>query len=301
MNRLSHRFVGLVCLLASLASALAFAQPTAVEVIQLRYRTADQVIPVIQPLLGRDGSVSGFQGQLIVRASPENVAEVRRVLEQIDKAPRRLMVTVRQETDAERRRREAEVSGSIGNDNVRVTVPGSGSRHERGVPRGGSITIQEGDDRLRGRVIDSRSVESDHNAQTVQVLEGNSAYIYVGQSVPVPGREVRRTVVGGQIVDQVVDTVEYRDVKSGFYVRPRLSGDTVTVEINPQRESLDRSRRGAVNVQQVVTTVSGRLGEWIVIGGVDLDRDSSQSVLLGRSSRSEMENRRVVIKVDELR
>jgi hypothetical protein len=301
MRRLSRRLAGLVFLFAALASAFAFAQPTAVEVIPLRYRTADQVIPVIEPLLGRDGSVSGFQGQLIVRARPENVAEIRRVLEQIDKAPRRLMVTVRQETDAERRRREAEVSGSIGNDNVRVTVPGSGTRHERAVPPGGSVTIQDGDDRLRGRVIDSRSVESDRNAQTVQVLEGNSAFIYVGQSVPVQGREVRRTVVGGQTVDQVVDTVEYRDVKTGFYVRPRLSGDTVTVEINPRQESLDRSRRGAVSVQQVVTTVSGRLGEWIEIGGVDVDRTGSQSVLLGRSSRGEMENRRVVIKVDELR
>lgn len=108
----------------------ALSQTTVLEVLPLRYRTAPEVIPIIQPMLARDGSVSGLQGQLIVR---------------------------------------------------------------------------------------------------------------VGQSVPVHERQVRRVVINGQVVEQVVDATQYRDVTTGFYVLPRLSGDRVTLDVSPQRETLSEA------------------------------------------------------------
>lgn len=271
------------------------AQTTVLEVIPLKFRSTEQVIPIIQPMLAREGSVSGFQNQLIVRTTPANLQEIRRVLASIDTAPRRLLITVKQDADIERSRRATEISGSVGNDRARVIVPDSGER------RGGNVVIQDGDDRLRARVLDTRSAESDRNTQTIQVLEGNSAFIRVGQSVPVPNRQVVRSVVGGRVVEQVVDTVEYRDVATGFHVMPRVSGDRVTLDVNPQRETLDLQLPGAINVQRVVTTVSGRLGEWIEIGGSGQDRSEQGSVLLGSISRSGTDNRRVLIRVEELK
>lgn len=271
------------------------AQTTVLEVIPLKFRSTEQVIPIIQPMLAREGSVSGFQNQLIVRTTPANLQEIRRVLASIDTAPRRLLITVKQDADIERSRRATEISGSVGNDPARVIVPDSGER------RGGNVVIQDGDDRLRARVLDTRSAESDRNTQTIQVLEGNSAFIRVGQSVPVPNRQVVRSVVGGRVVEQVVDTVEYRDVATGFHVMPRVSGDRVTLDVNPQRETLDLQLPGAINVQRVVTTVSGRLGEWIEIGGSGQDRSEQGSVLLGSISRSGTDNRRVLIRVEELK
>jgi hypothetical protein len=117
----------------------------------------------------------------------------------------------------------------------------------------------------------------------------------------VRGRQVTRTVVGGQVVEQVVDSTEYRDVTTGFYVRPRLSGDRVMLDISPQRESLSGDVRGGVSVQRVVTTVSGRLGEWIEIGGIGHDASGQQAVLLGRASSTASERSRVLVKVDEVR
>jgi len=73
--------------------------------------------------------------------------------------------------------------------------------------------------------------------QTLQLLEGNSAFVRTGQSAPVPQRQVLRTIVNGQIVERVIDSVEYRDVMTGFYALPRLAGDRVTLEISPQRDS----------------------------------------------------------------
>lgn len=285
----------MVWVLFVIAASAVDAQNMVLEVIPLRYRTAQDVIPIIQPLLAREGSVSGLQGQLVVRTTPANLEEIKRILASVDTAPRRLLITVRQDADATRSERSSEVSGRIGSDRARVIVPDSGDR------RGGNVVLRDGDDRLRARVLDTRSAESDRNTQSVQVMEGREAFVRVGQSVPVPQRRVQRTVVGGQVVEQVVDSVEYRDVTTGFYVLPRVSGDRVTLDISPQREMLSTQVPGGVNVQRVVTTVSGRLGEWIEIGGIAQDSSEQQSVLLGRGSTGASGSRRVLIRVEELR
>lgn len=280
-------------LLLLLFAASAWAQGV-VEVIPLKYRTAEQVIPVIRPLLGRESSVSSFQNQLVIRATSAELAQVRKVLDGIDTAPRRLLITVRQDADLSRDRSEAEISGSIGNEQGRVTVPGSGSRD------GGHLVLRDGDDRLRARVLDSQQINRDRSTQTVQVLEGNSAYIRIGESRPVRNRQVVRTVVNGQIVDRVVESTDYREANSGFSVLPRVQGDRVTLEINPQREAFDEQRRGAVHTQRVVTTVAGRLGEWIDLGGVADTRSDERTVLLGRSTGRVDDRRGVQVKVEAL-
>lgn len=288
------RWVILAALLT--AAALTRAEPV-VEVIPLHYRTAEEVIPILQPMLAREGAISGFKGQLIIRTTPENLAEIKRILATVDSAPRQLIVTVRQDADGSLRRRSADVSGNIGNDNARVIVPPAAGRDNRG----GRIVIQDGDSRVSGHVLDSASRASERNIQTIRVMEGREAFIAVGQSVPVRDRQVTRTIVNGQVVEQVVNTTQYRDVATGFYVRPRLSGDRVMLDISPQRESLSRDVRGGVNVQRAATTVSGRLGEWLEIGGITQTASGQEAVLLGRSSSTATDDRRVLVKVEEVR
>src|SRR5690606_12915480 len=82
------------------------------EVVPLRHRTAEQVLPVIRPLVPPPGTASGFQDSLIVRTTPAALAEVRRVLDAIDRPPRRLRVTVRQDAGAHRAEAGAGIAGS---------------------------------------------------------------------------------------------------------------------------------------------------------------------------------------------
>ena len=283
--------VALLCV-----AGAALSQATVLEVIPLRYRTAPEVIPIIQPVLAREGSVSGLQGQLIVRTTPANLEEVKRILASIDTAPRQLLITVRQDADIDRSRSSAEVSGSVGGEQGRITIP-PGSRD----PRGGSVVIREGDNQVRAQAVENRSVESDRSTQAVRVMEGREAFVRVGQSVPVRERQVRRVMINGQMVEQVVDGTQYRDLNTGFYVLPRLAGDRITLDVSPQREALSRQVPGAVNVQSVVTTVSGRLGEWMEIGGIDQDASGQQAVILGRTTTTTRDSRRVLVKVEEVR
>ena len=241
----------------------ALAQQTVLEVIPLRYRAAAEVIPVIQPLLPREGSVSGFQGQLVVRTTPANLEEIKRILASLDTAPRQLVITVRQDVDSARSRSAAEISGSVGGDHGRVTVPGSRDT------RGGNVVLREGDDHVRLQAFEGSSSQSDRGTQSVRVLEGREVFL--------------------------------RDAASGIYVRPRITGDRVTVDVSAQRESLSAQPHRGVNVQGVVTTVSGRLGEWIEIGGVGSETSARQSALLEGRTTAARDNRRVLIKIEEVR
>ena len=279
-----------------LAAGVAAAQSTVLEVIPLRYRTAQEVIPVIQPMLAREGSVSGLQGQLIIRTTPANLEEIRRILASIDTLPRQLVITVRQDADTDRSRSTAEVSGNVGGEHGRVIVPPA-SRD----PRGGTVVLRNGDDRVRAHVVEGRELSTERGTQTVRVMEGREALVQVGQSVPMRERQVQRAVVGGRIVEQVVESTQYRDVATGFYVLPRIAGDQVTLDVRPQRETLSDSVRGVVDVQSVVTTVSGRLGEWMEIGAIGQDASGQQTVLLGRTATAVRDSRRVLVKVEEVR
>jgi type II secretory pathway component GspD/PulD (secretin) len=298
LRRLVFRAAGSRALLAAvlLNAALALAQATVLEVIPLRYRTAQEVIPVIQPMLAREGSVSGLRGQLIVRTTPANLEEIRRILASIDTLPRQLVITVRQDADTDRSRSTAEASGSVGGEHGRVTIPPA-SRDRSG----GNVILRNGDDRVRAHVVEGRELGTERSTQTVRVMEGREAFVQVGQSVPVRERQVQRAVVGGRVVEQVVEGTQYRDVMTGFYVLPRIAGDRVTLDVRPQRESLSDPARGGINVQSVATTVSGRFGEWMEIGAVGQDASGQQTVLLGRTATAVRDSRRVLVRVDEAR
>lgn len=263
---------------AVLLATAALAQNSALEVITLKFRTAEQVIPVLKPLLDKSGTLSGMQNQLIVRTTPANLADLKRVLATLDAEPRRLMITVRQDATIDRDRTQADISGRVSTG---------------------------GDSALRGRIDNTRSLDADRNTQSLQVLEGSSAFVRAGQSVPVPQRQVVRTIVNGQVVERISNAVEYRDVVSGFYVLPRLAGNRVTLEINPQRDTLARPEQnlpqGSINVQKASTTVSGQLGEWIEVGGAVQGVANQQTAILGSTREVSSDNRRILLKVEEIR
>ncbi len=257
---------GLILLISCLATA-ALAQNPALEVITLKYRTAEQLIPVLQPLLDKSGTVSGVQNQLVVRTTAANLADIKRVLEKLDAVPRRLMITVRHEAAAERDRTDTAAIGT-------------------------------------GRIDSTRALDADNSRQTLQVLDGNSAFIRSGQSVPVQQFQMQPTMVNGKPVVRATSSVEYRDATSGFYVLPRLAGDRVTLEIKPHRDALAGAEQnlppGSVKVQQAATTVSGRLGEWIEIAGIAHGSSNQQAVILGSTREIAGDNRRILLKVDEI-
>ena len=264
----------LLALFVCFAACIAGVARAEVEVLTLKYRNAEQVLPILRPLVEPGGAVSGMQNQIIVRASQRNIDEIRRVLASLDSQPRRLMISVRQDTADNVQGRAAAVGGSINSE-------GGGS--------------------LRARVIDSRNSSDERISQQVQVLEGYPASISVGQSVPVTTRSLTGAVTGANQGTLISETTIFRDVSTGYEVVPRLSGDVVQLEINPRREILGNAGQGSVNGQRITTTASGRLGEWFELGGVSQEESRQNSGILYGSSGERRDIRRVWVKVDELK
>lgn len=273
-----------VAVVSWLSAALVWAQATVVEVIDLRYRNAQEVLPVLQPLVGPGGSVNAIGNQLVIRATPLAMADIRKVLAAIDKRPQRLLITVRQDLDFGAEVSSADVRGAAGGGNAAVTLPGAPEAENGGaaVPRSG----------MEARVYGSQTAAAARGAQTVQVLEGNVARIAIGESVPV----VSRRIVGGR----VVETTVYRDLTTGFLVRPRVTGDRVTLELAADRDRLADPGTGAATMQRVETVISGRLGEWLELGGATRAAERDESAIAYRSTQASGDVRRVYVKVEQL-
>jgi len=250
-------------LLLLLGIALSPAAPgqNRLEIIPLRHRTADEVLPMLRTLLEPGGTLSAHGHQLFVRASPANVAELRRVLQSVDRPARRLQISVRFDDALEASSRSLEAGGRID-------------------PGGARVEVRAGE----GAAAASERVD-----QRVQVLEGGRATIHTGRSRGVPQRQLIQTPAG--VVAQ--ETIVIQERATGFEVIPRMAGDGVQLEIAPLRESGDR-------FQRVSTTVHAPLGQWIEIGGAAGSEARERQGILSSERSAATESRRVWLKVEDL-
>ncbi len=267
-----------VLLLVLVFSGIALADQTRIELVPLKHRTAEEVIPLLRPLVGSEGGLSGTGYQLILRTTPENLAQIREILKTIDTAPRRLRIIVRQDVDIDRSGADASASGQV----IIQRTPAGNTPEVQG---GADVSIRS-----------SQANEDTTATQQLMVLEGSPAFIQVGQSVPMAERHVDRY---GRHV-QAYDSVQYRDVTTGFYVLPRIRGDQVTLEISPHRQALNPRGGGRVDVQEMHTTVSARLGDWIDLGGIAEQQNQQGSGILYSTRDARSDRRRVLVKVEEV-
>ncbi len=260
------------------------------HVIQLKHRPAQELLPVVRPLLAPNDAVSALDYRLIVRTTPKRLAEVERVVQQLDVARRNLMLTVRQGSHAEIRDRSQGVSGEVdvGRD-ARVTLPRR-PNDDRGI----TVEQQSGDARLRYQGREERGTARDERTQTLRVQDGNRAYVQLGQSVP----HVKRILsLAGRRVT-VAQGVEYQNVVTGFEVLPRVQGERVQLEITPRLSSLADPATGLANFQELRTTVNVRLGEWIDLGAISGAGENVRRAIVDSAVSGSTEQRSVWLRVE---
>jgi hypothetical protein len=175
MNRLRLMQSAVTAVLAALA--LQAAGQNALEIIALRHRTADQVMPALRGLVEPGGTLSGQGNQIFVRVSPDNLAELRRALDAIDRPLRRLQISVRFDDAIDFASQGVEAGGRISNRSARIDVQGH----------------------------DARTSATERVDQRIQVLEGGRAFISTGQSTPIlQGTVIRETATGFETVPRLV-------------------------------------------------------------------------------------------------
>jgi len=251
------------------------------QVIELRHRTAEQVLPALQPLVEPGGAITGMDAMLFVRTSPTNFEQIAQAVAALDRQLRQMRITVGQGTVETGTASAVRGSATVGSGDLQVGV----NRPPAGAP-GVAVTARHATQRANL-----------HNVSSVTALEGTETFIAIGQSAPVTTTQVTPGWVG----PNVVQTTEYRDASTGFYATPRVSGDMVTLDLSPtqQRFSGPPSDR-RVATAGITTQVSGRLGEWIRVGGSDASNRTDTGGLLSRGTSSDQASYSVWVKVEEV-
>ncbi len=251
------------------------------QLIELRYRLAAEILPVVQPLLEPGGVLTGSDDVLFVNTSPANFEQIRQAVAMLDRRPRQLMITVGQGTVTHDERTDLRGTATVGGGDVQAGVnapPGDAS--------GIAVAVR------------SRSQNADlQNTSSVRTLEGMETYVAIGQLVPLTSTQL---VPGPRRTLEQTST-EYRDVSTGFFATVRLRGATVTLEVSPRQQRLRGPMPAPViETAGLVSTVSGPLGEWIPLGAVQEAGSGNTTGLLVWGRRTADSRYSAWVKVDEV-
>lgn len=231
--------------------------------ISLKHRSAETLVPLLQPVLDEGVRISGKGFTLIVNGTPGELKEVRALVEQVDTPLQSLIISVFQGGDSKRSALHGDVSGSLEQPTVRL--------------------------------YGTRNQGSDGLTQQLRVIEGQWAVISTGESVPL----VKQTTTHTRHGRSLQQSIEYKDVQSGFEVRPQINGEIVTLEVRPFQARRSTTQAGTIEQQEINTTVRGRLGEWISLGGVNEHQHASGmgTVYAGDKARSTQRNVQIRVEI----
>ena len=260
--KLLYPLLGLMLLLASAVQA------ASMTTIQLQSRPAEEIIPIVKPMLATGEVITGSGYKLFLRASPETQAMVMEIIGALDIAAKMLQISVFQGSEQELD--TVSVSGNLqiqsGNSSVGIGSSEAGA---------GNINYNAGNASANANAngeVSSTSTQTQRTNSPVhqlRVSEGTEGFIQTGQQV---------AYYSGY------NGTEFKDVTTGFFVLPRIHGGGVTLQVRPFKNTPGKKGSDSIETQSADTTITGRMGEWLPLGGVNEQFNRSQSSIGSYSS-----------------
>jgi hypothetical protein len=273
----AHRFP--LLLAAVLMTALS-ARAAALEsrVLEIHYRSAEEMLSVASPLLSPAGRISSDArtNSLIVVDTPASIQRIVEVVQRLDLAPVTLRIDVRFGQSRSADKQGARVEGRLSGNGWQVS------------------TDRPDQDGVHVRIYDQTRTESRSSKFSVTTLSGSPAYMTVGTEVPYRQRKngiCRR--YGG-----CPPAVEFHRVETGFWIIPLLAGDRIDLEIVPQIADLASGKR--VRFSAASARVRVRPGQWTEIGGGDKAETDALAEILGVAGTRENDAFSISLKVERL-
>ena len=279
-----------IFLVFTICASASVAESMKIEIIPMKNRMVEDVIPIIKPLVIKGGTVTGMNNQLIVKTTPSNIELIKSILEQIDSAPRKLLISVKRSNNNKLNTEEDVLSIKFDSKNIKIKAPDISKK---------GVAIQNKNskgDVIRYRKSYEKSQEQEGNVFYVNTLEGNPAFINMGRLIPVKSQT--NIVTSGAIIVQ--ENIKHHNVSSGFYVTPKLQGDNVVLTISPHFAKINKKEKNIVNVQKINTIIHGKLGKWVPIGGVDQSLSSSDKRNFINKKQYSNEKSNIFVKVEEV-
>ena len=238
------------------------------EVIPLHHRSATELLPMVQDFIATSGVIKAADDKLIIRTHPANLSELRKLITKLDVPLRSLLITVKQLTGESARQAQMNAES-----------------------RPGDIDAST----VTAHVWQTDSRDDADRTQQLLVTEGAEAFIDAGRKIPISDFAMSQSQ-SGTLIEQ---KTRYVGATTGFYVRAHLNGDTVSIEITPyQTTQSGVATPPEFKTDALLTTVTGKLGEWITIGAssTSIDENKHKVIEYSTTQRGE-QDRRILLRV----
>ncbi len=276
-RQLHRRLFSLHAFLVAAILSLNAIAATDFKIITLQHRFVEDILPIIQPLAGSEGVITGMQNQLIIRASPEKMIEIEQVIATFDVARQNLKITISYQSNLQTTNDGVTVNGhkKIGNTVI--------STHK--YPKNYTSDIQVD-------IKNNQTKTTSGSNQFINVIEGERAFIQVGQSVPFTQEWI--TLTRRYLSHQ--QTIAFVDVSTGFSVRPRYIGSQIELEITPRISQLNQN--GVIDFEDLSTVVLVNKDEWLDLGSIMQQRDDVSRAILSTLAGSQTQGSKLSIRVE---
>jgi type II secretory pathway component GspD/PulD (secretin) len=223
-----------------------------------------EAVPALMP--STNGlSIQVIDRKLAVRGNAEQHAIVATIVREIDNPPRNVQI------------------------NVKFASTGKSDSREAGIRPNGPIVIRDGELRgsIEGRFGNQNTTSRENTTQMLVAMDGHSAMLRVGESVPYLAWLTEYSWRHGYIREV---NIEWRDVGSFLSVRPEILGDgpLIRVRLTPTLSGrLTNGTKHTIEFTELTTEVTVRDGQTLSIGGFNKDQEFSSKFLVGQSGGSE--------------
>lgn len=253
---------------------------TEFKIFTLQHRFAEEILPTIQAIVGKNGTASAIQNQLIVRTDSGTMSEVEHTIATLDKVRENFKIRVKRQNSLTTANSNTSVSGRtrIGNVTIQTDRDTSNTRYRKN-----GINLE----------LENNQIQSQQSSeQFIQVADGAPAYISVGESVPYTSEWI---VLTQRYATRQVNT-EFIEIGTGFTVRARNIGNQIELDITPTFSKLSQS--GRLEFEQLTTTVRVPRNEWVNVGSTMQEKDEVSRTILSSNQGFQQQNQLIFIRVE---
>ncbi len=256
------------------------------ETIDLEFRTGQEVEESVRAILSKESVVTVNRNTLILRATPADIAAVRKLLETIDMPPRQYVISVATKEEIQNSHSSYQVNGSIPvtkGKTIFFNKPGYVD-----VPKSNGQQIQ-------GKVVEKKAITTNGVTKRVTVLEGERVFINVANGSD--GKRIVHRSFGGKKGAEIVTVSDLNN--SGFYatISPR-NHERVVIDLS--NYLFRHSVANGSSSGEVGTSMYVKLGKWVKVNNIQANNSDNSSGLLSSNSSAKSQSQELWIKVDQV-
>ena len=269
--------------------ACGYAQATeTIHYFELKNRGANEVIPILHPLLQEHEAISGDGFQIFITTTSSRAKEIESILHSIDRAAKTFRISVTNDQYLAESQNAIEGSARIETGDATIKIGDHPYRNE-------GVSIQLDDDvsiNAVARTIDDQR----NNIQFINVQEGKPAFLSREKVRWFPAYSYVKRRRGYVEIDH--GDIPYSS-EDGFYVEARSSDSNhAQVAIYTVSGLNERYQINNFEQQTAETMLRVQFGRWFEIGGTTESSNRSEKGILYRTKEREERYSKIFLKIE---